>query len=168
MPAGIEIRTVETGLDTVKGWFVKARSRASTTGRWTWWLAAAAVPVGVLVGAALSAWSADRPEGLRAESSAIAFGSHDVGTASTQAVTVANRGGTQRLASISIEGEHAGDFAVTDASTCTPGPIDKSHSCTLVVGFVPTAPGERTASVSLMGLASGAPITLHGIGVSTP
>ena len=86
----------------------------------------------------------------------------------TQAVTVTNRGGTRSLASISIEGEHADDFAVTDASTCTPGPIEKGHSCTLVVGFAPTALGERTASVSLMGLASGAPIRLHGTGVSAP
>ena len=164
MPAGIEIRTVETDLNTVKGWFVKARSRASTTGRW--WLATAAVAVGVLVGATLLAWSADRPEGLRAEPSAVAFGPHDVGTASTQTVTDRRR--HTRLASISIEGEHAEDFAVSDVSTCTPGPIVKGHSCTLVVGFAPTAPGERTASVSVMGLASGAPIRLHGTGVSTP
>jgi hypothetical protein len=133
-----------------------------------WWLAAAAVPVGVLVGAALLAWSADRPDGLRAEPSAIAFGSHDVGTASSQAVTVTNRGSTRSLASIGIEGEHADDLAVTDASTCRLGPIDTGHSCTLVVALAPTALGEHTARVSLMGLASGAPIRLHGTGVSAP
>lgn len=111
--------------------------------------------------------SGDR--GLDPSPSSIRFGDQVVGSRSeAQTITVTQRGGQPNIDEIRIDGDDAGDFQITDASTCVPGPIAEGASCTVVVRFAPTAQGERLATLGVLGLSGGKAVQLSGTGTTAP
>ena len=127
--------------------------------------ALAALIVIALVLAAALVWALDRPRGLRVSPSSIHFGYQDVGRGSaSQTVKITNQGGQPTIRSIRIDGENAGDFTVTDASTCVDGPFPTNASCTIVVRFTPAERGERAATLFVSGLSGGPGVSLWGTG----
>jgi hypothetical protein len=104
----------------------------------------------------------------------LTFSSQIVGTTSTsQAVTLSNATGTAALtiASISITGANAGDFAVASAgTTCsTSSPVAAGGSCTINVTFTPTATGTRSGTLTVTDNSNGVAgstqtVTLSGTG----
>jgi trimeric autotransporter adhesin len=110
-----------------------------------------------------SAWGGER--GLDPSPSTIHFGDQVVGGRSkAQTITVTHRGGQPNIVDIRIDGENAGDFQITDASTCAPGPIEDGASCTVVVRFAPTQQGERSAMLGVLGVSGGKGVELSGTG----
>ena len=125
-------------------------------------LAAAAVVAALVLGGG-------GERGLDPSPSTIQFGDQVVGARSkAQTITVIQRGGQPNIADIRIDGEHAGDFQITDASTCAPGPIEDGASCTLVVRFAPTERGKRVAMLGVLGLGGGNGVELSGTGKAPP
>jgi hypothetical protein len=126
---------------------------------------AALVLVGLALASAALVWALDSPRGLQASPSSIHFGDQDAGRPSAaQTVTVTNQGGQRTIHSIRIEGENASDFSITDASTCAPGPFPTGASCTIVVRFTPSAPGDRAAMLFVSGVSGGPGVSLWGTG----
>lgn len=98
--------------------------------------------------------------------SSLTFGSTQIGVASTlQRVTVENIGNTAALTITQITA--SGDFTAT--ANCS-GPILPGNSCIIFVGFVPTASGTRSGTLSIFDKASGSPqtIALTGTGDAEP
>jgi hypothetical protein len=97
----------------------------------------------------------------------ISFGNQNVGTTSgVQMVNLSNTGtATLTIASISIAGANAGDFAQTN--TCG-GSVAAGANCSISVTFKPTAAGTRSASVKITDNAAGSPqnVALTGTGVT--
>ena len=88
-------------------------------------------------------------------------------TSSAQSVTLSNTGNSSlSISSITITGINASDFVQTN--TCGSS-VAVGASCTISVTFTPSAPGSRTASVSVTDNANGSPqaVTLAGTGTST-
>lgn len=105
--------------------------------------------------------------GLDPSPSTIRFGDQVVGERSeAQTITVTQRGGQPNIDAIRIDGEHAGDFQITEDSTCAPGPINEGTSCTVVVRFAPTQHGERHAMLGILGISGGKGVVLTGTGIS--
>ena len=96
----------------------------------------------------------------------LAFGNQTIGTASTvQSVTLNNTGnGTLSITSISLAGANSADF--TESTTCG-STLASGGTCSITVGFVPTASGSRSASVSIADNVSGSPqtVSLTGTGL---
>jgi hypothetical protein len=129
----------------------------------------AALSALVLVALALVAaglvWALDRPRGLQVNPSSINFGDAGVGRQSAaETVRITNHGGQAGIDSIRITGKDAGDFTITDASTCTTGPFEEGNSCTIVVRFTPTEPGDRAAMLGVLGISGGPAVSLSGTG----
>ena len=143
-------------------------TQAGTNRRKKRGLIAALAALGLIALALASAalvWALDRPRGLQVSPSSIRFGAQDVGRRSaTQTVTVTNHGGQPTIRSIRIDGENAGDFAVTDASTCVDGPFPTNASCTIAVRFTPAAEGDRWAVLFVTGFSGGPGVFLDGTG----
>jgi MYXO-CTERM domain-containing protein len=102
---------------------------------------------------------------------ALNFGSQVVGTAgATQTVTVSNSGSAAlAFTGLTLGGTAPGDFS--RAGTCsTATPVAAGGSCTLVLGFAPTATGSRSATLTLASNASNgsAAVSLGGTGTATP
>ena len=97
----------------------------------------------------------------------ISFGNQNVGTTSSvQMVSLTNTGtAALTIASISITGANAGDFAQTN--TCG-GSVAPSANCSISVTFKPTATGNRSASVTITDNATGSTqsVSLTGTGVA--
>lgn len=97
----------------------------------------------------------------------IGFGNQNVGTTSSaQMVSLSNTGtATLTIASISIAGADASDFAETN--TCG-GSVAAGANCSISVTFKPTAAGNRSASVKITDNAAGSPqnVALTGTGVT--
>ena len=101
--------------------------------------------------------------------SSLAFGRAEVGFATaSQQVTVSN-GGTLPLtvSSVGTAGANPADFRVT-ADGCSTAPVAPSSNCTIGVAFTPTAPGTRTAHLSIADNGAGSPrtVALSGTGES--
>jgi hypothetical protein len=94
------------------------------------------------------------PTALLAPSSLL-FAKQAVGsTSAVQSLTVSNAGSAGSMlsiASIEISGSNAGDFALqSGAGRCTvPSNVASGASCTIGVSFTPSAPGVRTASLTV-------------------
>ena len=85
-------------------------------------------------------------------------------TSAAQSVTVSNTGdGPLGISNISLTGPNATDFRQTN--NCPPS-LDKGNACSLRVTLAPTAPGSRTASISIVDNAPGSPhlVPLTGVG----
>jgi hypothetical protein len=97
----------------------------------------------------------------------IGFGNQMVGTTSNvQMVSLSNTGtATLTIASITITGANAGDFAQTNACG---GSVAAGANCSISVTFKPTATGNRSASVTIADNATGSPqiVALTGTGVT--
>lgn len=110
--------------------------------------------------------TADAPQ-IQLSAASLTFGAQSVGTMSAaQTITVSNPG-TAPLGfngSISATGANAGDFNV--ANNCPPS-LGASGSCTITVTFKPTAPGNRTAAISIADNAPGSPQTIALSGTAT-
>jgi len=94
------------------------------------------------------------------------FGSHTVGSHSTQTVTLTNQGAvTMHLWQIAISGTNAGDFSQTH--TCG-NSLGAGLHCTVSVTFVPTTTGPRAASLLFSDDGGGSPqaVGLSGTGTS--
>ena len=121
-------------------------------------LAAAAVVAAVFLGVG-------GERGLDPSPTEIQFGDQPVGSRSqAQTITVTQRGGQPSIDEIRMDGENAGDFQITDASTCAPGPIEEGASCTVVIRFAPAAEGERLATLGVLGRSGGKAVQLSGTG----
>lgn len=104
---------------------------------------------------------------LSLSSTSLSFPATNVGSsASTQSVTLTNSG-TEPLAisSITLAGTNPGDFALSNACGSS---VAAKGSCTLTIGFTPTAAGSRAASIQITSNAPGSPATilLAGTGVA--
>ncbi len=97
----------------------------------------------------------------------LTFASQALNTTSTaQTATITNTGsGAVTISSIAATGTNAGDFSVSN--NCN-GSVAVSSMCTVSVTFKPTAPGARSASVTITDNATGSPqsITLSGTGAA--
>ena len=99
----------------------------------------------------------------------LAFGRTEVGFATaSQSVTLLS-GGTRPLSvsGASVVGANPADFAVT-GNTCSAAPVAPNSSCTISARFNPTAPGARSASLSIADNVPGSPqtVALSGTGES--
>ena len=101
--------------------------------------------------------------------SSLSFANQIIGTASLPQVVMVTNTGTAALniSSVAITGANTGDFG--QSNTCSL-PVGPSASCTISVVFTPTAPGSRSASVTITDNASGSPhsVTLSGTGIAGP
>jgi hypothetical protein len=100
----------------------------------------------------------------------LAFGTRAIGTTSAaQTVTVTNNGtAAMRIATVSVGGGDAADFAVA-ATTCGGTTLAVGTSCRIDVTFSPTAAGDRAATLTIADDAPGAPhrVALAGTGAAS-
>lgn len=101
----------------------------------------------------------------------VTFGTQPLNTSSSvRSVALTNAGTTPiTVASISITGAHASDFA-TGADTCTAGSIAPGQRCTVGVNFAPRFSGQRAATLTFHDDAPGSPhtVALFGTGSFAP
>jgi hypothetical protein len=129
---------------------------------------AALVLIALALAAAALVRALDRPQGLQVSRSSIHFGYQEVGRPSAaQSVRLTNRGGQPTIRLIRIEGEHSGDFTVTNASSCVHGPFPTNASCTIAVRFTPAEQGDRAAMLFVSGFSGGPGVFLYGTGRTT-
>jgi len=101
------------------------------------------------------------PSVYMAPAISLTFGTQTVGTSSTQAVTLANYGGSLlQLSSIAT----TGDFTQTNncGASLTPTKV-----CTLSVSFTPSTTGTRTGVLTVTDNATGSPQTISLTGTGT-
>ncbi|MDQ1414624.1 MAG: hypothetical protein QOF81_237, partial [Acidimicrobiaceae bacterium] len=82
----------------------------------------------------------------------LSFAARTVGTASAaQSVTVSNTGGTPvAISAVGRSGATPGDYATATATDhCTGTTVNPGATCTIAVTFTPTAPGTRTATLTV-------------------
>jgi len=97
------------------------------------------------------------------------FDSTEVGrTSASKSVTLMNQGpGAVNFTAIGAEGGDAAQFSVTSSSTCRTGTsLAQGASCQVVVAFVPTSAGNKSASLRIASNAT-APATMGLAGVAT-
>jgi hypothetical protein len=97
------------------------------------------------------------------------FATQAIGTTSApQTVTLRNTGNASlSIQTVAVTGANAGDFAITNSSTCTNGSsVAINGSCTIQVTFAPTGNGARSATISITDNAADSPemISLSGSG----
>jgi YVTN family beta-propeller protein len=99
------------------------------------------------------------------------FGSQPVGMSATPITVTLTNTGTTNLVFTSVgapAGTNAGDFVIQTASTCSGGStVTPNSSCTIVVGFTPSASGARTATITLVDNATNSPQSLNLTGSGT-
>jgi len=102
-------------------------------------------------------------------STALNFGSVNLGSSASQTVTITNTTtftSTVTVSGAAISGTNASDYAVT-ANTCTT--LAEGATCTVTVTFTPTALGTRTGTLTVTNDSTSDPTlmaTLTGVGVS--
>lgn len=87
-------------------------------------------------------------------------------TSATKSVTLLNQGpGAVRFTALEASGTDAAQFVLTSASTCRVGTsLDAGASCQLVVAFMPTAAGSKSAVLRIASNAiAPAPMNLAGV-----
>jgi len=98
-----------------------------------------------------------------AVTSAVAFPALSIGTYNTQNLTLQNTGTiTVSVTNVAISGGSASDFTVYNSCPT----IGAGSSCNLLLAFVPSAAGLRTATLSITDNATGSPqrVSLTGVG----
>lgn len=98
----------------------------------------------------------------------VSFASQAVSTSSAaQTVTVKNSGtAALTLTGITLAGSNPGDF--TQGGTCAVAtPVAAGSNCSLTLGFLPTATGSRSATVTLVSNASNGNATINVSGTAT-
>ena len=119
----------------------------------------------------LSGTATPAPQGrIALSATSLSFATTQVGSASSQLVTVQNTGDLAlTFSAFSISGTHAGDF-VRGGTCATATPLAIAAQCTLLVSFQPTAAGARSAALTVQSDASNgaATIALSGTAVPAP
>jgi streptogramin lyase len=88
--------------------------------------------------------------------SPLSFGSHAVGSSSTQSITVTNAsGGAATITGATVTGANAADFTI-GTNTCLVA-LPNGGTCSVQIAFKPAAAGNRSASLSLTDSAPGSP-----------
>jgi hypothetical protein len=100
----------------------------------------------------------------------LGFGPQPVDTTSApKTVTLTNLGNTPlRIASLTLGGADAGDFAIQSSSTCAAGStVAGEGSCTINLAFKPSAAGARSAALAISDSDPGSPqtVSLSGTGM---
>ncbi len=97
---------------------------------------------------------------------ALTFGNQAVSTTSTAQVLTLTNGGNSAvtISSIQVTGANSGDFG--QSNNCGSS-VAASGSCSINVTFAPTAPGSRTATLSVNDNASGSPQAASLTGTGT-
>jgi hypothetical protein len=111
----------------------------------------------------------DLPPAISVGPNPLDFGIVALGTPATLGVTVTGIGWTPASVSASaIAGANASDFALA-GDGCMGQALDEGTTCSIGVLFIPTAPGARTAALSIPSATAGSPalVTLLG-GVGPP
>jgi trimeric autotransporter adhesin len=100
----------------------------------------------------------------------VGFAASNLGVASSgQTVTLSNTG-TAALAvsGLALSGSNAADFAFSGAGACaTGGSLAAAASCTVTLGFTPSAVGSRSASFTISHALGASVVALTGTGVGT-
>src|SRR5260370_14098034 len=100
----------------------------------------------------------------------LSFGSLSLGqTSSALPLTITSNGGQAlSLNTVAITGQNAGDFAITGDTCHAPTVLQPGNSCSVLLSFIPSATGSRTAAVTITSNAS--PPTesaqLNGVGLT--
>lgn len=96
----------------------------------------------------------------------ITFGAQTVATTSGQSTAIVTSLGSAAVAfsSVALSGANPGDFAI--GGTCG-GILAPAATCTLTVTFTPSAPGPRTAQVTLASNAGNDPVVIDVAGTGT-
>lgn len=106
--------------------------------------------------------------GASLQPTTLTFAQQNVGSISaSQTVTLTNVGtAALGISGIVLGGTNSADFAQTSSCSST---LPAGSNCALTVTFTPTAPGTRTASISVSDNATGSPqtVTLTGTGAPT-
>jgi hypothetical protein len=94
----------------------------------------------------------------------LSFGNENVGTTSAPQTLTLTNSGTATLAISSVTS--SGDF--TQTNNCT-GSVAPGGSCAITVGFSPSAPGDRTGTITMADDAADGPqmVSLSGTGASS-
>ena len=106
---------------------------------------------------------------IAVSSSAVTFASTALTTSSAaQTLTITNAGtAALTLTSIALSGTNATDF--TKGGTCsTATTVAAGGSCTVTVGFTPTATGTRTATLTVASAVGNVTTTLTGTATAAP
>jgi hypothetical protein len=100
--------------------------------------------------------------------SPLAFGSFRTGTAAPALTDQITNGGNGvlKIASATLGGANAGDYSIV-ADHCSGHRVLVGGSCPVTLGFTPSAPGQRRATLSVATNAPGSPqvLTITGTGV---
>lgn len=105
--------------------------------------------------------------GIAVSPGALTFGSILVGSAApAQTVTISSTGSAPlSLSGLSVSGANPGDFPTS--GTCAAGvSLAPGTSCTVSVGFAPTATGARSASLAVTGNAGTSQVAFSGNGLT--
>ena len=95
------------------------------------------------------------------------FGNIAVGASATQSFTVINMASAIASSLVtSIGGADASQFVIS-ANTCGGASLSAGGTCSVVVQFAPSAPGGKTATLTVSGSTGLASATLTGSGVGT-
>jgi hypothetical protein len=102
--------------------------------------------------------SVSQPPAAALSPSALTFAAQVVGTSGpVQTVTVSNTGGSNlTISGLAASGPAAADFA-TGNDHCTGATVAPGGTCTVTVGFTPSAVGTRTATLVVTDNAAGSP-----------
>ena len=105
-----------------------------------------------------------------ADPSELDFGSHEVGTTTTETVTVSNPGGLPvDVDSVILAGADAASFSLPASSDgCSGAELDPNGTCTVEVSFSPGAAGPAEASLKVEGGAPTLAVPLSGAGTAKP
>ena len=86
----------------------------------------------------------------------LSFGSLSIGqTSSAQTLTITSSGGQAlSLNTLAMTGANPGDFAIVSDTCHVPTALQPGQSCSALVSFTPSAPGSRTAALTITDNAS--------------
>jgi hypothetical protein len=104
-------------------------------------------------------------------SSGVIFAMQALGaTSAPQTVTVRNTGNaTLNIQTVALTGSNSGDLAIASGSSCANGStVAANGSCAIQLTFTPTAPGARSAVVSITDNAADSPETISLSGSEPP
>jgi hypothetical protein len=102
----------------------------------------------------------------RLQPASVTFGALGVGAATPEATLVLSNWLATNIVGIAVSGAAAGDFVL--GGDCAVGAsLAAQGSCTVTVSFAPTAPGARSATLSIVTGASATPLTAALSGTGT-
>ena len=146
---------------------VAFKPAAGTTGARTGQLSITHNAAGSPGSVSLSATATAAAAPLASLTSSLAFGSVNVGTASTAQTATLSNTGTATL-TLGTLGTGSTEFTISGGTCTAGGSVVAAGSCTVIIGFTPSAAGARSANLLVTHDASGAQSStaLSGTGVA--